>query len=55
MNLETFQMDIETLKPIERVKILIELSKFVVPTLKAIDKTENENNIKKFEVHIIGN
>jgi hypothetical protein len=55
MNLQNFQKDIESLNPRERIKVLIELSKFVVPTLKAIDKTENENNIKKFEVHIIGN
>jgi hypothetical protein len=50
-----FEKDTESLNPRKRIKILIELSKFVIPTSKAIDKIDNENNIKKFEVHIIGN
>ena len=44
-NLETFQSDLQTLKPYERVKVILELAKYVVPTLKATDvKVENERN-----------
>jgi len=36
-NLEQFQNDLNDLEPKERLKILIELTKFVLPTLKATD------------------
>ncbi|SFZ90349.1 hypothetical protein SAMN05428642_101884 [Flaviramulus basaltis] len=36
-NLEVLQADLDKLKPVERVKIIIELGKFVLPTLKAIE------------------
>ena len=52
MNLETFQKDIETLKPIDRVKILIELSKFVVPTLRAIDMHGIDKDFKPFIINL---
>lgn len=40
-NLETLQSDLKALKPNERIKAIIELSKFCVPTLKAVDFTDN--------------
>ena len=36
-NFEKLQKDINALEPKERIKILLDLSKFVVPTLKATD------------------
>ena len=36
-NIEQLQKDIDSLKPYERVKSVLELAKFVVPTLKAIE------------------
>ncbi|WP_308991671.1 hypothetical protein QLS71_007395 [Mariniflexile litorale] len=36
-NLEVLQADLNKLKPFERVKVIIELGKFVMPTLKAIE------------------
>ena len=39
-NIEVLQQDIEPLEPKERIKTIIELSKFVLPTLKAIEVTE---------------
>lgn len=36
-NLEVLQADLDKLKPVERVKVIIELGKFVLPTLKAIE------------------
>lgn len=42
-NLEQLQNDIDKLKPYERIKILIDIAKFVVPQLKAIELTwQNE-------------
>ena len=42
-NLEVLQADLNKLKPFERVKLIIELGKFVLPTLKAIEvQTDSE-------------
>ena len=50
-NLETIQDDLNTLEPLQRIKIIIELSKFVLPTLKATDLTINdESSILPFDV-----
>lgn len=40
-NLETLQSDLKALKPNERIKAITELSKFCVPTLKAVDFQDN--------------
>ena len=40
-NLEQLQSDLETLKPAERIRAITELSKFCVPTLKAVELTDN--------------
>jgi hypothetical protein len=42
--LEQLSEDIKALDPKERLKIIIELSKFVIPTLKATDLMIEENN-----------
>jgi hypothetical protein len=44
-NLDLLQDDLEQLKPYERIKIILELAKFVIPTLKAVElnATENDN------------
>jgi hypothetical protein len=45
-NINTLDEDIKALKPLERLKIIIDLAKFVVPTLKAVevnDVSENDN------------
>jgi hypothetical protein len=36
-NLDLLDNDLKDLKPIERLKMIIELSKFVIPVLKATD------------------
>jgi len=48
-NIEALQNDIEALEPKERIKTIIELSKFVLPTLKAIEVTEIETDKPKFK------
>lgn len=48
-NFSKLQSDIDKLEPKDRVKTLLEISKFVVPTLKATDLSlnmDNEVNIK---------
>jgi hypothetical protein len=46
-NLEKFQADIDLLEPKDRIKVILELAKFIVPTLKATESTtgnEDANN-----------
>jgi len=42
-NLDLLDNDLKDLKPIERLKMIIELSKFVIPVLKATELTTNQN------------
>ncbi len=51
-NIETMQDDILSLEPKDRLKVLMELAKFVIPTLKATELKAN-NDFKKMEVNII--
>ena len=43
-NLEQIKKDISTLEPRERLKIILEISKFVVPTLKATELNNVTND-----------
>ena len=54
-NLERLDNDLKSLEPLQRLKMIIELSKFVVPTLKATELTtiETENGFNPITVHII--
>jgi hypothetical protein len=54
-NIDILQEDIKALKPIERIKVIIDLAKFVLPTLKAIEYNEStdENGIKPVTINII--
>ncbi|MDT8413554.1 MAG: hypothetical protein RQ875_13900 [Vicingaceae bacterium] len=46
-NLEQLQTDLDSLEPKDRIRCIIELSKFVLPTLKAIEQTpEPQGKIK---------
>jgi hypothetical protein len=46
-NLEKMDADLNSLEPLQRMKMIIELSKFVVPTLKATELSVEPTN--KFE------
>jgi len=39
-NIGQLEQDLKELKPVDRVKAIIDLSKFCVPTLKAVDFTD---------------
>ena len=43
-NLEQLNEDLKKLEPLQRLKIIIEMAKFVVPTLKATELTGSETN-----------
>jgi len=43
-NLDQLQNDINALKPYERIRVILELAKFVIPTLKATEMTANLND-----------
>jgi hypothetical protein len=42
-NMKTLEEDFKSLKPKERIELTIQLSKFVLPTLKAIDYQSHIN------------
>tara|TARA_R100000951_G_C2652006_1_gene184679 strand:+ start:4943 stop:5224 length:282 start_codon:yes stop_codon:yes gene_type:complete len=43
-NFETLESDLKTLRSAERIKAIIELSKFVLPTLKATEMNLNSTD-----------
>jgi hypothetical protein len=49
-NLEQLENDLKILEPLQRLKMIIELSKFIVPTLKATELTETDK--KPIEIKI---
>jgi hypothetical protein len=51
-NLELIKEDLESLKPIERLKVITDLAKFCVPTLKSIDYVD-KTVVSKDPVRII--
>ncbi|TXE10505.1 hypothetical protein ES711_00935 [Gelidibacter salicanalis] len=44
-NLSTLQDDLDSLQPIERLTIIIQMAKFVLPTLKTMDLNATGENI----------
>ena len=50
-NFEQLEQDLQTLKASERVKAIIELSKFILPTLKATEMSlSNETKFQAIEI-----
>ena len=43
-NLEQLDNDLKSLEPLQRLKMIIDIAKFVVPTLKATDLTIDKEN-----------
>lgn len=52
-NLPLLEDDLKSLEPLQRLKMIIELSKFVVPTLKATDLRLNNNESKDFKEIVV--
>ena len=51
-NLGQLNQDLKELEPLQRLKMIIELSKFVVPTLKATDLKFRDNEERFNEIVI---
>jgi hypothetical protein len=52
-NFEQLETDLQTLKASERVKAIIELSKFILPTLKAAEMSlSNETKFQAIEIEL---
>lgn len=53
-NLEQLNDDLKSLEPLQRLKMVIEISKFVVPTLKATElTTETDNRFNPITITIV--
>lgn len=44
-NLSTFQDDLDSLQPMERLTIIMQLAKFVLPTLKATELSATDGKV----------
>lgn len=52
-NLEQLDSDLKSLEPLQRLKMVVELSKFIVPTLKATELTAGaENGFKPLVINL---
>jgi len=51
-NFDKLQSDIDALEPKDRIKVLLELSKFVIPTLRSTELKNDKEN-KDFQPIII--
>ena len=52
-NFEQLETDLRTLKANERIKAIIELSKFILPTLKATEMSlNNETKFQAIEIEL---
>lgn len=52
-NLEQLDRDLKKLEPLQRLKMIIELSKFIVPILKATELTTgNENGLSPIVINL---
>jgi len=52
-NLVQMDKDLKALEPKDRIKAIIDLAKFCVPTLKAIDYTDNNTDKERISPVII--
>jgi hypothetical protein len=51
-NIEQIKEDLQKLKPYERIKVLLDMARFVIPTLKAVE-LENQTQTERFKPIII--
>jgi hypothetical protein len=51
-NLEQLNEDLKSLEPLHRLKMIIELSKFIIPTLKATELSTDVENDKSIVLKI---
>jgi hypothetical protein len=53
-NIGQIQEDLQKLKPYERIKVLLDMARFVIPTLKAVElESQNQKENERFKPVII--
>jgi hypothetical protein len=52
LNIGQIQEDLQKLKPYERIKVLLDMARFVIPTLKAVE-LESQTQTERFKPIII--
>lgn len=52
LNIGQIQEDLQKLKPYERIKVLLDMARFVIPTLKAVE-LDNQTQTERFKPIII--
>lgn len=52
LNIEQIREDLQKLKPYERIKVLLDMARFVIPTLKAVE-LETKDETERFKPIII--
>jgi len=51
-SLDKLKEDLENLEPKDRIKAILDLSKFVIPTLKAMELSSNDNDFKRVTINL---
>lgn len=52
-NISNFQEDLDSLKPLDRLNVIMKLAKFVLPTLKATELRTENGDINPLPVKIV--
>lgn len=52
LNIGQIQEDLQKLKPYERIKVILDMARFVIPTLKAVE-LDNQTQSERFKPIII--
>ena len=52
-NLNTLENDIKTLEPKDRIKAIIDLAKYIVPTVKAVEIQQEGREFPPIEINIL--
>lgn len=51
-NIHTIQNDLDSLKPLDRLKIILELSQFCVPKLRSVEMSDLTNQFKPIVINL---
>lgn len=52
-NLDRMQEDINSLEPKDRLEVILKISKFVLPTLRATDLKMEDERVSGFKIEIV--
>lgn len=52
-NIDTLQTDLEALEPRDRVKALMDISRYVLPTLKAVETQDQAEGKNEMTINVV--